>query len=434
MGTKRVAIQTMKLTNESVKNQPLVASGKAYIYDTERRGFCLRVTPTSKFYAVRIKVGGKEYQRSICRVEDSTAVAARAKAEVMIGEFRQGIDQKAIKRAEAEAAKKAADDAEQLQANQVTLSTALADYLPTAISARTKRPLKERTKSDYRYLMDNELKLWNETPLASIDRDMAGSMMATISGARGSTRAVHAMRLVRLLCRKNKSGLLDWEGFGLTTRARKTGLRPTDGRILFEALGDMTHNLASSPYVMALLLTGCRRGELAKVLVSDVGHGGRTITLRDTKNGSDFVIQCSTQLREIVCKLIVDKDGDPRPADAALFGLCGDPRRTLENCNRIVQAAADEASAINGTAMLDKSFSLHSLRKLCSITLTHLKYPESVVDAVLNHAPDSSNVTRHNYIGEIDPEDMRLAWQALADYYAATQTNVIQLPVIKAAA
>lgn len=422
MGTKLEAKASVKLTNESVRMIPLVASGKTYVYDTERRGFCVRVTPTGKFYAVRIKVHGKEYQRSICRVEDATAVAARNRAEIIIGELRQGVDRNKERR---EAAKIQKEESERISKEAATLTIWLEDYLG-------RKTLKPRTVNDYRSILAVELLEWADKPLREIDRNAAELKFKEIFHDRGVTRAVHALRLCRILCRDAKVGLQDWGKLFPKLPPKKTTLRHGDGKIIYNQLQDLKHHLAASKYVMALLLTGCRREELAEVLVSDVGAGCRTITLPDPKNGKPHVIQCSTQLREIVESLVVDKDGDSRPADAKLFGLCGDPRKTLKRIKEAVQKAADAASEANGTAVINKHFSLHDLRKLCGITLNHLRFPHATIQAVLNHTPDANDVTSRHYI-DVDPEELRLAWQALADYYSSGKGNVIQLPTAMAA-
>lgn len=430
MGVKNEAKTTAKLTNEMVKGLPLAATGKHYVYDTERRGFCVRVTPTGKFYAVRIKINGKEFQRSLCRVEETTAIAARNKAEVIIGELRQGLDRKAEARKEkqqqAEAVQAAKEEAERIAAGAFTISTALVTYLG-------KKKLKPRTIDDYNSIAEVELAEWVNKPLAEIDRDTAELKFKEITEDRGKTRAVQALKLCRMLCRDRKQGLQDWTKFFPKGNVRKTQLKHHDGKIIYSTLTGLTHDLAASKYVMALLLTGCRRGELASVLVSDVGLNCRTLTIRDPKNGKDHIIQCSTQLKAILEGLVVDGDGDKRPADAKLFGLCGDPRKTLKRINSAVQVEADQSAELNGTAVIDKQFSLHHLRKLCGITLNHLRFPHATIQAVLNHTPDAEDVTSRNYI-EVDEEEKRCAWQAMSDYYAASLAKVIPIPTQQAAA
>lgn len=427
MSGKRIAQQVVKLTNESVKALPFADKGKHYVYDSERRGFCVRVTPSSKFYAVRLKLNGEDCQRSIGRVEELTAVAARNRAEVIIGELRSGIDRNKERRAAIHQARaaKATAQAEALAAP--TVSSSLADYL-------SKRKLKPRTVADYNGILGRELKSWANKPLHEIDRHEVELKFRELTDIHGESRAAQAMRILRAICKnsKDKVGLQDWGKLFPKPKVAKTGLRHADGKIIYKALVDFPNPLAASEYILAVLLTGARRTEMAEVLVGDVGPGARTITLRDTKNGKDHVIQCSTQLRAIIEPLTKDQDGDKRPADAKLFGLCGDPRKTLKSINKTVQEAADIA-AENGAATIDKSFSLHSLRKLCAITLNHLRIPHATIKAVLNHTPDARDVTALNYI-TVDEEEMLMAWQALGDYYSATTAHVIQLPTIKAAA
>lgn len=420
MAEKKVALERIKLTQESVAAIPLVEAGKRYVYDTDQPGFCVRVTPLAKFYAVRIKIGGTEYQRSIAKVTPGiTAGMARSKARTLIGELHNGVD-KSRERREKKRLESVANNDE--SAPDLTVAEALEDYF-TRVTKRTK-PLKESTKADYRYILNNELVSIKDEPLKNVTRESAERLMASITENRGVTRAVHGLRLLRALCKKNpKIVSVGWADFFPKLPARETDLRHADGRLIYSELLGMGKTHPGSVFGLAMLLTGCRPGELRGVLVGDVDELSGSILLKDTKNRTDHRVYLSTQAAALIMPLLKDRDGDPRPTDAALFQHHGDPRPAFRKVE----------SSLLDQWLGQRHITSTDFRKLCAITLTHLGFPHAVVKGVINHKPDSRDVTMTNYI-RVPPEDLKRAWQALGDYYSTSAAKVIQLPTPQQAA
>lgn len=418
MAEKKVALERIKLTQESVAAIPLVDSGKRYVYDTDQPGFCVRVTPLAKFYAVRIKIGGTEYQRSIAKVTPSiTAGMARSKARALIGDLHNGVDKSRERR---EKNKREAEEAKAAPVIDMTVSDALDDYFTRV----TRKPLKESTKDDYRYILKNELASIKDEPLKSVTRQSAERLMAKIIEEKGLTRGVHGLRLLRALCRKNPHIVsVDWSGFFPKLPPRETDLVHADGRLIYSELSGMGKTHPGSVFALAMLLTGCRPGELRDALVSDVDELSCSVLLKDTKNRTDHRVYLSTQAAALILPLLKDKDGDPRPADAALFQHHGDPRPSYRKVERNLVEQWLGQKHITDT----------DFRKLCTSTLTHLGFPYPVVKGVVNHKPSPQEVTMTNYI-RVPPEDLKRAWQALGDYYATSVAKVIQLPTPQQAA
>lgn len=418
MSTK-TETQRVKLTDSLAEKADAPESGRAVIWDTACPNFGLRITGKKKAWIVRVKVRGVSKERTIDTYPGAlSATAARDEAFNRIAEFKAGIDREAdLKKREEEERARAA--------SELTIAQAMKRYL----SDNTE--LSERTRSDYEGLIDNELASYKETKLQDVTREAAEQMMRDIvadlkkgKGKSGS-RANQALRAVRMLCLANEQGLQNWgkrrgKSFPwVKTKAVRTGLDPDagHGKAIWDALGSRRCD-TSADYVKALLLTGARRGEMAAVKISDISLRNRTMTLLDTKNGEDHVIQMSDQLIEIVERHMIDREtGSKRGADESLFTRCSEPKKLLASVS----------------AEIGVKFTCHSLRKFFAITCLSLGIPGPVIKACLNHSSESSQDVTDKHYAHATPSQMRQAWQQVADMHAP-RVGVISLNALRDAA
>lgn len=379
----------MKLTDTVASKAVLTGGTKDWIMDTDFPNLGLRLTAGSKSWAVRVTVGGRLLERTIGDWRVYSATKARDLATQIVGELRQGIDRFQKLKDQA-----AAELHERRQA--ISVSEALTEYL-------SRRTLAPRTKSDYEKLLQHELKSIANDPLRDVTRESAEKLHVSISKERGKTRANYALRLLRSLCLTLEMGCEKWSHFPWAkTPPRRTELTPEHGQVIWNAMEKRRVD-SGAAYIRALLLTGCRRAELASLTVSQVSVRNRTITLPNTKNGTTHTIYMSDQLMEIVEPLLEDK----KPTETVFLGA-GDPRKCLAAC-------------VKATGV---PFSLHSLRKLAAITMNRLGITLATCSACLNHTV-SGNITLACY-AHASADDMRLAWQQLGDYYTqrtATSLN-----------
>lgn len=421
MTKKNVALTKFKFTQQTVDALPLVSSGKSYAYDERLPGLCVRITPTGKFYAVRVSVAREEGKRKVdvqraipngC-TKIMTVEMARSAARSLIGDLTKGIDESQQRR-DKRRAEKAAKLAPRVV--QDTFSEALEAHLGKS----RERNLKARTIDEYKELLRNELASVKDTPMPDIDRALVTSLHASIAIDHGPTRRDYALRMMRAVCRSwtKTETLRDWSGFKLSTKPRQTSLEPNDGPLIYKQLMDRLDTHPSARFALVLMLTGSRHGELAKVKVRDVNPQAMTMTLLDTKNHKDHTIYMSEQTAAIVLPMLLDSDGDKRDPDAPLFITSTDPRFVL---------SLVEKSLFNvwggGTHVTP-----HDLRKLCAITLNHKQYPMATIQGVLNHTPPASNTLFNNYIGAVSRADLRAAWAAVGAYYSGSDSNVVNFP------
>jgi hypothetical protein len=178
----------MQFTKSGIHALPLPISGNQILYaDPEQQHHFVRVTKGG----ARSFVVDKNTKRGRVRITlgpagtDALTIAqSREQTRIALGFIAQGYPAAQIK-----------DRLHRSQARipngAVTLNDVLDQYL---IERRHK--LAERTRSDYRRLVDTYLADWKNRPLEVIDE---GSVVAKFTSIRSPSRANYSFRLVRLL-------------------------------------------------------------------------------------------------------------------------------------------------------------------------------------------------------------------------------------------
>ena len=386
----------VRLTDSFATQTPVPAKGKRLIYDTTFSNFVLRITAAgARSWIVRTSIAGKNIERTIGSIKLYSATRAREIAIEICGELRQGVDrfQQAKERAQADTeAKKQA----------ITISEGLDQYLE-------RRTLKERTIADYEGLVKNELGEHSNMPLRDVTREFAEKLHVSITKSRGATRANKAIGLLQTLCTNLELGLQSWRRFPKAKiSARRTKLIPEHGRVIWESLEGKAASSGAN-FLRALLLTGCRSGELKTLTVEQVSIRNRTISLPTTKSHIPHVIRMSDQLVALISPLLVDKE-----ADDLVFSVAGDPRNSVKT--------AKEAVGVH--------FSPHDLRKLFAITLNSLGTPYPTIKACLNHSA-GNDVTLSAY-AHPTANDMAIAWQTASDLYTG-RSGITSLNTVRSA-
>ncbi len=144
-------------------------------------------------------------------------------------------------------------------------------------------------------------------------------------------------------------------------------------------------------YVVALLQTGARRGELLNLRWGDVDMRARTVTFRQTKNGDSRTIPMTTTLRELLQAL-------PRPLDHEAHVL---PQRSPQALSRAFGYLVKRLGL--------KDLRLHDLRHDAASTLTMAGVSQRAVMAMLGHR-DPRMTIRYQHLS---PEHLQDAARAL---------------------
>ena len=302
----------LKLTKSAVDSLPYKKQGQILYFDSNLKGFGLRVSQTTKSYIVQYDVGGRSRRVTIGRHGVFTAEEARRRAKELLAEMAQGVDPIQRKRTEREEA-----EVETLlqKAKAVTLSEVFDDYV------RVRKTLKPRTIKDYRQVLKESFSDWLDRPLANITKDMALNRHAQ-RGRTSEARANNAMRVLRALFNfaaaqyeapdgsslfpENAVSRLTQTRAWYPNRRRQTVIDKSDLPAWFEAVMYLNSNHPSHKaevirdYLIFLLFTGLRRHEAAALKWSDVNLDMRTLTISDPKNRETFTVPIARFVHQLL--------------------------------------------------------------------------------------------------------------------------------------
>jgi integrase len=291
------------LTDLRVDRAKLPASGQAFVWCSQDRGFGVRLNAAgTRTFIVQGSVGGRERRVSIGHRDRLTVDQARDRARELLRDMRKGVDPIA------EAAKHSH--------LAVTLRQAIADYCE---NKRTKHgALKARTQSDIAAHARKSFADWLDAPVTSITRDACAKRFAELS-KRGPTTANQAFRYLRSvlnyashrhwvddepLLRHNPVDVLKYSWHPSKARSE---------RIPFDAIGAVWHMLiaqardgstgrgerTAAAFVQFLILTGARLREACELtwdrLHLDGPLPGWRIHPQQSKTGAGRVLPLSSQ-------------------------------------------------------------------------------------------------------------------------------------------
>lgn len=381
-----------KLTKSHIEKVNLPESGTKVHWDTEVKGFGLRVSAGGKktfIYQGRIRGPGgmKSAVITIGSPPAWTVDLARKKAMTLAVDMDNGIDPRAAKRAD--------------QAAAITLDDVAAEY--------TGRPgkLKERSKQEILRHVDTTLEKWKDKPIASITEDMCRKRYNEIltKGLRGDgpapgqanqafsvLRALinYAMRRYKRadgspLITHNPVGVLkdDW----VTLPERNTRIPESKvGAVwyMLEQLREEAYNrstLASIDLVMFLILTGARISEAAQLTWDRVNLEEGWWHLPDPKNRNPVWLPLSTQAVQLL-ETRQRVDGSPYVFTTwSKAGHIKDARATLE-----------KVSEVSGTKI-----NAHDLRRtFTTYGVTNCGIDFYKIELLTNHVP--KGVTARHYL------------------------------------
>jgi len=394
-------IHTRKLTDEVARSLPAPAAGYALHWCPRTPGLALRVTANgARAWIAERYIDGRNVRRTLGRADGKKAISADAARRLQItvsSELQQGVDRTAVALEKRQAEKRDA----------VTLGGALRNYVKTKRRGRDKLPLKERTRSDYLQMLDppgekskaGALYKLASKPLHKISGDDIRGLFASLA-SRGERQQTYALQVVRAVLRHEGVTIEDNPLDPNTAGARRVALAPARGDpspIPPEALGAWWRaacqvHTESGDMLRFMLLTGCRPGEAAKLLVGDFDLRGERVTLRDTKNRRDHIV-----LLAKTASAIVHWHAHGRKAKQPLFGVM-DPGKTL--------AAINEAAGV-------ERVTAHRLRHTFASIAAEL-VPAFTLRRLLNHAAGGDTAATH-YVHVSDAQ-LRAAWQAVADH------------------
>jgi integrase len=431
----------LKLTKTSIDRVRKPGTGTVIYFDTETKGFGLRVTASgAASFIVQGTVSGqsKEARITIGTYGAWTVDDARRRAEQYKHMFEDGIDPREAKKQDA--------------AMKVTLRQVADAYFD-----RPGQPLRESTKAEMNRHIDKVFAAWKDKPIASITvedcRQRHREMCEKgVNGRPAPGQAQIALVTLRTLInfanrrypRPDGSPLIPVNPVKVMAQDDWKTFEPRDRRVELHDVGKAWNvlnemrlapknkdALAAIDAVRFLFLTGARRGEAAALtwdrvhLEDDPANCWWHLREEDNKTGNPVWLPLSRQAVELL-KARKPADDDKEASkfvfpSRAKSGHVEDTRAPFE---RICKALS-----IGG-------LSSHDLRRtLITIGFSACNIELFKMELLTNHVPEG--VTAKHYLQTsrlqyLHPEIQRIAdWidqQALIAKAQAEGGNVVQLP------
>lgn len=406
-----------KLTKSYVDNlQFTTEKGKqAFYFDSDLKGFGLRVGNCTKAYFAESKVKRKTVRVSIGKHGVLAPEQARKIAKEKLASMAQGINPNQV--------------AKENQIRSISLQDVYLDYM------NARKELKPTTKRDYKACIEIYFKDWVNKPMLEITRDMIERRHRELS-MKSEARANLAMRFLRALFNfsseyQDSTGkviIADNPVRRLSTKKiwnrierRNNYIQPHQLKAWWDAVATLKSkskkesNLSSSndaenksvrsrnietirDYLLVVLFTGLRREEALTLTWGDVDFSARTLTVRDTKNRTDHTLPLSDFLYDLfarrksccVNEWVFEGDGK--------LGRIVEPRKQIQ---RVIDISGIQ-------------FTSHDLRRTFASIVNMLSDSISyyTVKRLLNHK--TVDVTA-GYV-QHDIEKLREAMQAVTDF------------------
>lgn len=396
----------MKITNTTVSRLTPPEAGYRLEWDSELRGFGVRVTAAgAKAYIAQAKVGGKARRVTLGRHGTITADQARKKAKTELGRMADGTDPSAEKQHQ--------------KALSVTLREVADDYKANRRTAKG-LPLKESTKADIDKHMSGIFSDWQKRPIAKINRELVQRRYSERC-KRSVAQANQAMRVLRGLINYAAAKYRDPEGNpiildnpvkvlrdasilrGVKARTNAVPLEKTGA--WWSAVQTMRNDPAlttvskSAADLIALLaLTGLRVGEARSLRWEQIDLDGESLELTDTKNRESVTLPLSGPAASI----LRERGNDTEYVFPARSGKghINDVR------GQLVRLA--EATGITVTAH-DIRRTFRAVAAACNVELWRTK-------ALMNHK-QNHDVTLANYTDLSDVRYLKPEADRIAEYF-----------------
>lgn len=385
----------MKITKSHIDK--LQYNGKdAFYWDSDLKGFGVKVTKNKKTFIVQARVNGRSIRKNIANVGVFTPEQARKQAQVLLGEMAKGVDINAETKRE--------------KVKSVTLKAVYDDY-------KTIRNLSRKTIYDYDRAMETTFKDWNDKEITKINRNMIEKRFKETTEQSPAVANLH-FRLLRALFNfaaekycidgepiipSNPCDRLKILKLWNRIERKNTYIKPTQMEAFFKSLNiaeaDVKQVQQAKRQCIICLFTGARDQETATLKRKHLNFDDNTIKFEETKNHHTHILPMGDWLG----KYLKDLCNELAPDDY-LFPANNKSGHLRDHRKAIKQIAAD----------CGIDFSLHDLRRtFASIANNHIAgMTQYTLKKLLNHAED--DVTT-GYI-QFEPEQLRKPMQEIEDF------------------
>lgn len=428
---KSLPANTIKISNTTVSKIPLADKGKIiFHWDSELKGFCVKVTASGRYYMVQKRTGGRgsrNVKYVIGHDKKIGAPEARQRAAELLAEIGKGVD---VYTKQNQKRKK--DEAE-----RTTLQQIFDAYM---IKSR-KEPLRPTTEKLYNSLVRLYLKrdlskdgsdcdLCN-IPILEISKGMIEKKLHILANEPGERkkrpdRTAQASQVFRLIRALFNFAVEEYEVKGKVifnldllkalpksenwnkSKIKNTIISEKELEDWYKAVLKGGNSVLRD-YILWLAFSGMRRSEAMTLCLSDIDFKNKTVKIRAeaSKTGTERILPLTNVLASIADRRRNDKDSAKLLVLNRFMFKGAKPGQHIQEPKRAIAAICQAIS---------KSWSLHDLRRsYASHGAKLIPYP--ALKELLGHSTGANDVTQKHYL-RLDLESLRPEAQKISDWLA----------------
>jgi integrase len=391
--SKRQTDKPIKLTAKLIANA-LPRTNRYDIKDTTVSGLRLRISPTSRKVFVALGKVKSTNQVRVLTLGDANLLTldkARELATEFLTKLHLGIDVRKVSSEQELADNK----------KKITLHDAMEQYL-------SDRQLKPSTVKDYRYEIPLYCKAFLTLPVQEITEDSVCKWY--LRNSHRSTSIDKAFRSLRAIL-QYQVGLHTITfnpAHAVTIRKLRYKIKPRTRRVeshnitkfvdgWLKLMVEDAINPIQGDFILMLLMSGLRLNECRKLKWSNICYELYTITVYDTKNGSDHTIPLTPLIFDVFQRRKNDNPKENPFIFPAMQGKGISETKHINDCRKTLDK-------ISIAANID-CVRPHDIRRTFTSILDELNISESNIKALLNH--NDGTVTRKHYLQSTNIETKR---------------------------
>lgn len=406
----------LKITKRNVDAAPVPVKGDAYFWDTELRGFGLRVTPKGvRSYVVQYRLPGRPAKRLTIGIHGSpwTCEKARARAEDILISVKMGDDPAVV----AKERRRAAVDLE------------FSKYVETFTENYLKAEWGDSWADGKRQLENHVVPSLKGRPLPEIKKHEVAAVIDKLRGRPALARNTHAV-LRKLFAWAGERGDIHTSPICAAppaVKARKRVLTPDELVALWQVSFQLEKPMGQ--FIRLLMLTLQRRSEVAELPwteLSDLRSEWRQDGER-VKNDADHIVALTAAAKDVLNELA---GGKAWPRKGFVFTTTGRTpisgfsklkRRIDKLMVPILQKMQDERARVLGEEpeiVFLPAWRLHDIRRTGVTQMQALGVAIETTEKVINHKSGETAGIRGVYNLHAYTDEKRRALQAWADFLA----------------
>lgn len=397
----------MKLNKSNVDAISLCDSGQKIYRDQELIGFAVRATTKSKSYIVERRHAGKLYRVVLGKTNEISAIAARAKAQMILAQIANEEYQKPVK---GKAAENILD---------ITVGQALDIYIK-------RNDFKPKTIRQYNKYFDLYLG-WSNRKLFEITKNEVLDKFLTVSelsksSANGAISLLGTLwKYIHVLYSSDEAPILKSNPVDIisvtkgwnTLERRERHLHKDVIHKYYNAvlnyqdelnLENTARSNSHRDIILFTMYTGCRRQEVCGLKWSDINFKTGTVLFRDTKNGTDHLFPVGDHLLKILKDRYLLREND------WVF-----PATKMPTAANMHATKVDRALKVLGD-QVGYYVSMHDFRRTFATICNLLRFNIYVTKRLLNHTQKPRIDVTGGYV-QIPMEELKASMNMIEAVY-----------------